>query len=66
MSDKVVTHERRFDGVEAEMRAFLDAIEPLGERAVLWTQLPGSFAPISLMMTSAVPPPPPPPPPPHA
>src|SRR5438477_87239 len=28
-----------------EMRAFLDAIEPLGERAVLWTQLPGSFGP---------------------
>jgi uncharacterized protein YecE (DUF72 family) len=42
---KVVTHERRFAGVEAEMRAFLDAIEPLGERAVLWTQLPSSFGP---------------------
>jgi uncharacterized protein YecE (DUF72 family) len=42
---KVVTHERRFAGVEAEMRAFLDAIEPLGERTVLWTQLPGSFGP---------------------
>ncbi|MEU4522193.1 DUF72 domain-containing protein [Amycolatopsis sp. NPDC024027] len=42
---KLVTHERRFAGVEAEMRAFLDAIEPLGERAVLWTQLPGSFGP---------------------
>ncbi|ALG15160.1 DUF72 domain-containing protein [Kibdelosporangium phytohabitans] len=42
---KVVTHERRLVGVETEMRAFLDAIEPLGERAVLWTQLPGSFGP---------------------
>ncbi len=42
---KVVTHERRFTGVEAEMRAFLDALEPLGERAVLWTQLPASFGP---------------------
>ncbi|SER40094.1 Uncharacterized conserved protein YecE, DUF72 family [Actinokineospora terrae] len=42
---KVVTHERRLVGVEREMRAFLDAIEPLGERAVLWTQLPGSFGP---------------------
>jgi len=42
---KVVTHERRLAGVETEMRAFLDAIEPLGERAVLWTQLPGSFGP---------------------
>jgi hypothetical protein len=42
---KVVTHERRFAGVEAQMRAFLDAIEPARERAVLWTQLPGSFGP---------------------
>ncbi|UVS78538.1 hypothetical protein Actkin_02271 [Actinokineospora sp. UTMC 2448] len=42
---KVVTHERRLAGVEVEMRAFLDAIEPLGDRAVLWTQLPGSFGP---------------------
>jgi uncharacterized protein YecE (DUF72 family) len=42
---KVVTHERRLAGVEVPMRAFLDAIEPLGERAVLWTQLPGSFGP---------------------
>ncbi|MEU5694351.1 DUF72 domain-containing protein [Actinosynnema sp. NPDC020468] len=42
---KIVTHERRLVGVEAEMRAFLDAVEPLGERAVLWTQLPGSFGP---------------------
>jgi uncharacterized protein YecE (DUF72 family) len=42
---KVVTHERRLNGVEVEMRAFLDAVEPLGERAVLWTQLPGSFGP---------------------
>jgi uncharacterized protein YecE (DUF72 family) len=42
---KLVTHERRFVGVEAQMRAFLDAIQPLGERAVLWTQLPASFGP---------------------
>jgi uncharacterized protein YecE (DUF72 family) len=42
---KVVTHERRLTGVETEMRTFLDAIEPLGQRAVLWTQLPGSFGP---------------------
>ncbi|WP_033294143.1 DUF72 domain-containing protein [Amycolatopsis jejuensis] len=42
---KVVTHERRFAGVETEMRTFLDAIDPLGDRAVLWTQLPASFAP---------------------
>ncbi|MDG4792752.1 DUF72 domain-containing protein [Micromonospora sp. WMMD1082] len=43
---KVVTHERRLTDVEAPMRAFLDAIEPLGPRAhALWIQLPGSFAP---------------------
>lgn len=42
---KIVTHERRLAGVEVAMRAFLDAVEPLGERAVLWTQLPGSFGP---------------------
>ena len=42
---KLVTHERRFTAVETEMRTFLDAIEPLDTRAVLWTQLPASFAP---------------------
>jgi uncharacterized protein YecE (DUF72 family) len=43
---KVVTHERRLTDVDAEMRAFLDAIEPLGPRAhALWIQLPASFAP---------------------
>src|ERR1044072_6582207 len=42
---KLVTHERRFAGVDKEMRAFLDAIEPLGHRAELWTQQPGSFGP---------------------
>ncbi|MBB3050561.1 uncharacterized protein YecE (DUF72 family) [Prauserella isguenensis] len=45
---RIATHERRFAGVEAEMRAFLDAIQPLGERAVLWTQLPRSFGPPAL------------------
>ncbi|SHN48061.1 DUF72 domain-containing protein [Cryptosporangium aurantiacum] len=43
---KAVTHERRFTGVEQEVRAFLDAVEPLGPRAdALWVQLPGSFGP---------------------
>lgn len=43
---KVITHERRLANVETELRAFLDAIEPLGPRAhALWLQLPGSFAP---------------------
>ncbi|MEV4709822.1 DUF72 domain-containing protein [Micromonospora sp. NPDC049374] len=43
---KVVTHERRLTDVDQPMRAFLDAIEPLGSRAyALWVQLPGSFGP---------------------
>jgi uncharacterized protein YecE (DUF72 family) len=43
---KPVTHEHRLAGAEPELRAFLDAIEPLGPRAhALWVQLPASFAP---------------------
>jgi uncharacterized protein YecE (DUF72 family) len=42
---KTITHERRLVGAEEELRAFLDAIEPLGPRATLWLQLPGSFGP---------------------
>ncbi|MFF5178914.1 DUF72 domain-containing protein [Micromonospora sp. NPDC000316] len=43
---KVITHERRLTDAEGPLRAFLDAIEPLGPRAhALWIQLPGSFAP---------------------
>ena len=43
---KVVTHERRLTGGDAELRTFLDAIAPLGPRAeTLWIQLPGSFGP---------------------
>ncbi|MFC4132539.1 DUF72 domain-containing protein [Hamadaea flava] len=43
---KTITHERRFHGVDEELRGFLDAIEPLGGRThALWLQLPGSFAP---------------------
>ncbi|MEU1585414.1 DUF72 domain-containing protein [Micromonospora sp. NPDC005710] len=43
---KVITHERRLTDVDGALRAFLDAIEPLGPRAhTLWVQLPGSFAP---------------------
>ncbi|AGL15486.1 DUF72 domain-containing protein [Actinoplanes sp. N902-109] len=46
---RVVTHERRLTDVTAEMRAFLDAIAPLGPRAhALWIQLPGSFGPADL------------------
>jgi uncharacterized protein YecE (DUF72 family) len=43
---KVITHERRLIDVAGPVRAFLDAVEPLGSRAhALWIQLPGSFTP---------------------
>jgi uncharacterized protein YecE (DUF72 family) len=43
---KVITHERHLTDVDEEVRAFLDAIEPLGPRAhALWIQLPGAFTP---------------------
>jgi uncharacterized protein YecE (DUF72 family) len=44
-----ITHERRLEGVDDSMRAFLSAIEPLGPRAhALWIQLPPSFGPADL------------------
>ncbi|WP_116025093.1 DUF72 domain-containing protein [Thermomonospora umbrina] len=46
---KPITHERRLGGVDEELRAFLEAVEPLGPRAhALWVQLPGSFGPNDL------------------
>lgn len=43
---KHITHERRLTDVDAELRRFLDAIEPLGPRThALWVQLPASFGP---------------------
>jgi uncharacterized protein YecE (DUF72 family) len=43
---KRVTHERRLTDAGPDVRAFLDAIEPLGPRAhAVWIQLPGSFGP---------------------
>jgi uncharacterized protein YecE (DUF72 family) len=46
---KSITHERRLQGIDEELRAFLHAIEPLGPRAhALWVQLPASFAPADL------------------
>jgi uncharacterized protein YecE (DUF72 family) len=43
---KPITHERRLADVADPTRAFLTAIEPLGERAhALWIQLPPSFGP---------------------
>jgi uncharacterized protein YecE (DUF72 family) len=46
---RTVTHERRLVDVDAPMRAFLSAIEPLGPRVhALWTQLPPTFGPADL------------------
>jgi uncharacterized protein YecE (DUF72 family) len=46
---KPITHERRLVDVADPLRAFLAAIEPLGERAhALWVQLPPSFSPADL------------------
>ena len=43
---KRVTHERRLTDAGGDVRAFLDAIEPLGPRNhAVWIQLPGSFGP---------------------
>jgi uncharacterized protein YecE (DUF72 family) len=43
---KPITHERRLADAGGPLRAFLDAIEPLGARAhALWIQLPPSFGP---------------------
>ncbi|GAA3699473.1 DUF72 domain-containing protein [Nonomuraea antimicrobica] len=51
---KPVTHEHRLAGGEAELGAFLDAIEPLGPRVhALWVQLPGSFAPSDVGVLAA-------------
>ncbi|RAY16194.1 DUF72 domain-containing protein [Actinomadura craniellae] len=46
---KSITHERCLTGADEELRSFLTAIEPLGQRAhALWVQLPGSFGPADL------------------
>ncbi|MGW0047362.1 DUF72 domain-containing protein [Nocardia cyriacigeorgica] len=46
---RTITHDRRLHGADAELRTFLDAIEPLGPRThALWIQLPGSFGPTDL------------------
>ena len=43
---KAITHERRLADVEDPLRAFLAAIEPLGQRThTLWIQLPRPSAP---------------------
>ncbi len=46
---KPITHEQRLADVDDQLRAFLTAIEPLGDRAhALWIQLPPSFSPADL------------------
>jgi uncharacterized protein YecE (DUF72 family) len=46
---KTVSHEQRLAGPDGPLRAFLAAVEPLGERAhALWVQLPPSFGPADL------------------
>ncbi|GAA3137442.1 DUF72 domain-containing protein [Planomonospora alba] len=49
-----ITHGHRLTGAGEELRAFLEAIEPLGPRAhALWVQLPGSFGPADLGVLAA-------------
>ncbi|WP_250572517.1 DUF72 domain-containing protein [Nonomuraea sediminis] len=51
---KVITHERRLNGIDEDVRAFLHAIEPLGPRAhALWIQLPPAFAPTDVAALAA-------------
>jgi uncharacterized protein YecE (DUF72 family) len=46
---RAITHERRLTDVGDQLRAFLAAIEPLGQRThALWVQLPPSFVPANL------------------
>ncbi|TCC56184.1 DUF72 domain-containing protein [Kribbella pittospori] len=46
---QLITHERRLTNVDAELRNFLTAIEPLGPRNhAVWIQLPASFSPTDL------------------
>ncbi|MBO0819596.1 MAG: DUF72 domain-containing protein [Nocardiopsaceae bacterium] len=46
---RALTHESRLDDARADLRAFWEAIEPLGPRVhALWIQLPPSFGPAGL------------------
>ncbi|MGV9412909.1 DUF72 domain-containing protein [Nocardia sp. NPDC003693] len=49
---RTVTHDRRLAGIDDDMNAFLDAVEPLGRRLhALWVQLPGSFTDLRALAT---------------
>jgi uncharacterized protein YecE (DUF72 family) len=51
---KSITHEGRLTDVDAQLHAFLHAMEPLGSRThALWLQLPGSFAPADVPALSS-------------
>ncbi|QMU79857.1 DUF72 domain-containing protein [Streptacidiphilus sp. PB12-B1b] len=46
---KPITHERRLTDTDAQVRAFVDVVAPLGPRVhALWIQLPASFGPSDL------------------
>jgi uncharacterized protein YecE (DUF72 family) len=46
---RTITHDKRLRDVATEVRSFLSAVEPLGERVgPIQAQLPGSFGPESL------------------
>jgi uncharacterized protein YecE (DUF72 family) len=46
---QVISHERRLTNVDAELRQFVTAVEPLGPRNhALWIQLPAAFSPTDL------------------
>lgn len=45
---RTITHDRRLRGADAELSEALDRLAPLGERASISIQLPGSFAPDDL------------------
>jgi uncharacterized protein YecE (DUF72 family) len=48
---KLITHERCLTDVDEPLRAFLDAVEPLGRRArTLWIQLPAAFGPADVSL----------------
>jgi uncharacterized protein YecE (DUF72 family) len=51
---RTITHERRLRNCDAELRAFVDLLAPLGERAgTLSVQLPASFGPGDLGVLAA-------------
>lgn len=51
---RTITHDRRLAGADEPLRAFLNALEPLGPRLhAVWIQLPPSFTPADLGVLEA-------------